>query len=200
MNENRYTLSGWLAIGAAVLFPLVFAMGIIQAIIAIRSFNYSGPMLGPSDFIMVLVTAMGVYVLLKLRQLLNERYDFHDIDILILVSIWWSIMFQAISISMKIVFIVIWPVSELVLVVLNITVLGAAMVTIGIVDIMIAMRLLRAKETLNDLLKAFAYVTLAAGVFEVSIIMSPLSLLLVPVSCVILGMIFLKEKEEVEFV
>jgi hypothetical protein len=175
-------------------------MGIIQAIIAIRSFNYSGPMLGPSDFIMMLVTAMGVYVLLKLRQLLNERYDFHDIDILILVSIWWSIMFQAISISMKIVFIAIWPVSELVMVVLNITVLGAAMVTIGIVDIMIAMRLLRIKDALNDLLKAFAYITLIAGICEVSVIMSPLSLLLVPVNFVILGMIFLKEKEEVEFV
>jgi hypothetical protein len=86
------------------------------------------------------------------------------------------------------------------MVVLNITVLGAAMVTIGIVDIMIAMRLLRIKDALNDLLKAFAYITLIAGICEVSVIMSPLSLLLVPVNFVILGMIFLKEKEEVEFV
>jgi len=74
------------------------------------------------------------------------------------------------------------------------------MVIAGVVDILIAVKILKVKDMFNDLVRAFGYVTMAAGILEATIILSPLALILAPVSCVILAMIFLREKENVEFV
>ncbi len=73
------------------------------------------------------------------------------------------------------------------------------MIAAGIIDILIAVKLLQIRQSVNELVRAFTYVTLASGLAEVSVVLSPIALFLVPVSCVILGLIFFK-KEEVEFV
>jgi hypothetical protein len=71
----------------------------------------------------------------------------------------------------------------------------------GVVQILISVKLLIAKKSLNDFFKAFAYVTMATGILEVSVILAPLAVLVfLPVWCVMLGMIFLREKEEAQFV
>ena len=199
MDENRYALAGWIAITQAVIFPLAFVMSIAQGIIGISAFGYRGPTFGPSDLLFITFTAMGVYTLTMFRRLLNERYNFHDIDTLIIVAIWWGILFQLSSLALRGWIVVLWPVPETILTVVYLTFMAVAMLVAGIVDILIAVKLLKAKETLSDLLKALAYVTMAAGLLEVTVVLSPISLILVPVSCVILGLIFLR-KEEVEFV
>jgi len=76
----------------------------------------------------------------------------------------------------------------------------AAMVTIGIVDILIAVKLFKIKENLGEYVRVFAYITIVAGICEVSVIFSPLSLLLIPVNGVVLALIFFKDKFTVEFV
>jgi hypothetical protein len=73
------------------------------------------------------------------------------------------------------------------------------MITAGIIDILIAVKLLQIRQKLNEMIRAFTYITLVSGLAELSVVLSPLALLLLPVSCVILGIIFLR-KEEVEFV
>jgi hypothetical protein len=78
--------------------------------------------------------------------------------------------------------------------------MSSSMLIGGIVDIIIGVKLLRAKDRLSDLLKVFACITLASGFFQATIILTPLSMILLPVWCITLAMIFLKSKEEVQFV
>jgi drug/metabolite transporter (DMT)-like permease len=200
MPDNRYSLAGGLAIAQAILFPLAFGMSIVQDLIGKAAFKFEGPTVGPSDLLFIIFTVIGVYVLIMFRKLLNERYNYHGIDTLIIISIWWSILFQISNLIMKAYAVLIGLEPRLILALIYLSFFIIAMLTIGIVDILIAVRLLKIKDKLNDLLRAFAYITIIAGILEASIVLSPLALILVPVTCVILGMIFLREKEEVEFV
>jgi len=200
MPENRYSLAGGLAIAQAVLFPLAFGISIVQGIIGKAAFRYHGPVIGPSDLLFIIFTGIGVYVLLMFRKLLNERYNYHGIDTLIIISIWWSILFQISSLGLKAYAILLGLEPRLSVALVYLAYITVAMLTIGVVDILIAVRLLKIKDKLNDLLRAFAYITMIAGILEASVVLSPLALILIPVTCVILGMIFLREKEEAEFV
>jgi hypothetical protein len=200
MPDNRYSLAGGLAIAQAILFPLAFGMSIVQDLIGKAAFRFEGPTVGPSDLLFIIFTVIGIYVLIMFRKLLNERYNYHGIDTLIIISIWWSILFQISSLVMKAYAIVMGLEPRLILALIYLSFFIVAMLTIGVVDILIAVRLLKIKDKLNDLLRAFAYITIIAGILEASIVLSPLALILIPVTCVILGMIFLREKEEVEFV
>jgi hypothetical protein len=199
MEENRYSLAGWLAIAQAVIFPLAFIISIAQGVIGIKAFGYRGPMFGPSDILFLAVTGMSVYTLIMFRKLLNERYNYRDIDTLILLAICWGIVYQIGSIVLRIWLVMIWPVSEIAMTIISLTFFAIGMISVGIIDILIAVRLLQIKQTVNELIRAFTYVTMAAGLSEVSVVLSPISLLLAPVSFVILAMIFLR-REEVEFV
>lgn len=199
MDENRYSLAGWLAITQAILFPLAFVISIAQGLIGVAAFGYRGPTFGPSDLLFIIFTGISVYTLTMLRKLLNERYSFHDIDLLILLAICWGIVFQISSLALRIWVVMIWPVSETALSVVYLVFFAASMITAGIIDILIAVKLLQIRQTVNEFVKAFTYITMASGLAEVSVVLAPIALLLAPVSCVILGMIFLK-KEEVEFV
>lgn len=200
MEENKYRFAGWLAIVQAILFPVGIAAGIIEAVIAGEVFNVRRPFLGPSDLLMIVFTVIGIYTLLMFRRLLHERYDYHDLDLLILISIWWIIVFQVLSIGLNVLLMIFWPISPIILALTFLVFFTAAMVTIGIVDILIAAKLLRVKETFSEYVRWFAYITMAAGICEVSVIFSPFSMILIPVSAVILALVFFRDREEVEFV
>ena len=200
MEENKYATAGWLAIVQAVLFPMSFVISIVQTGIGARMFDMHGEFVGPAELIMVVFTAIGVYTMLMFRRLLNERYENHDLDLLIIISIWWAIVFQLVTLGLKTLAMIFAPVDPLLIGLTGLVVMTAAMVTIGIVDIMIAVRLLRVKEALSASIRALAYVTMAAGICEVTVLFMPLALLLIPVTCVIMAIIFLHDRQEVEFV
>ncbi len=200
MGANKYAAAGWLAIVQAVLFPLSFVVGIIEAGIAQGIFDVSRPFFGPSDFMMIIFTIISVYALLMFKQLLNERYEYHDLDLLIYISIWWVIVFQVVGLGLGLLASVYWPVDRIVLLVVYLIFMTAAMVSIGIVDILIAVKLLKVKEQFSEYIRAFAYISMAAGILEVTILLSPLSLLLVPVTWIILALIFFRDQQEVQYV
>lgn len=198
-TSNRYLLAGWMSIIAAVLFPLQFIVGIVQGIIGARAFHIKGPIVGPADFLGLISTALAVYVIIMFRQLLHERFRYHGVDLLITISIWWLIGFQVLGLMLK-TMLLLTNLPELMQIVMMLGLFSVAMVTVGIVDIMIAVRLLKLREQMSDLLAAYVYLTLAAGILEVTILLSPLALILVPITSIILGVVFLREKEEAEFV
>lgn len=198
-TSNRYLLAGWMSIIAAVLFPLQFIVGIVQGIIGARTFHIKGPIVGPADFLGLISTALAVYVIIMFRQLLHERFRYHGVDLLITISIWWLIGFQVLGLMLK-TMLLLTNLPELMQIVMMLGLFSVAMVTVGIVDIMIAVRLLKLREQMSDLLAAYVYLTLAAGILEVTILLSPLALILVPITSIILGVVFLREKEEAEFV
>jgi hypothetical protein len=199
MDENKYSLAGWLAITQAVIFPLAFVISIAQGVIGASVFGYRGPMFGPSDLLFIIFTGISVYTLTMFRKLLNERYNYHDIDLLILLAICWGIVYQISQLALRAWLIFIWPVSSTALSIVYLVFFATTMITAGIIDILIAVKLLQIRQKLNEMIRAFTYITLVSGLAEVSVVLAPLALLLLPVSCVVLGIIFLR-KEEVEFV
>jgi hypothetical protein len=199
MDENRYQLAGWLAITQAVLFPLAFVISIAQGLIGAAAFGYRGPMFGPSDLLFVIFVGISVYTLTMFRRFLNERYNYHGVDTLILLAICWGIVYQISSLALRVWVVMIWPVSETGLTIVYLIFFAVSMISAGIIDILIAVMLLQIRQSVNELVKAFTYITLISGLAEVSVVLAPIALFLIPVSCVILGLIFFK-KEEVEFV
>ncbi|MEW6015333.1 MAG: hypothetical protein AB1690_08425 [Candidatus Zixiibacteriota bacterium] len=200
MEENKYKLAGYLAIVQAILFPVSIVLAILEMVAAKELFNIRRPFIGPTDLLMVTFTVIAVYTLLKFRQLLHERYQYHDLDLLIMISIWWAIMFQAIGLGLAIITSILWPVDKVLFVLVYLVFMTGAMVTIGIVDILIAVKLLRIKENFGEYIRAFAYITMAAGICEVTVLLSPMALVMVPVSAIVLALIFFRDQQEVEFV
>jgi hypothetical protein len=200
MEKSNYSIAGWLAIVLAILFPLTIILGIIEAGLAAGLLGMNKPFIGPSDLLMVVFTVIAVYVLLMFRKLLNERYDYHELDLLILISVWWAIMFQVVGLGLGVLTIIYWPIDELLIAVVYLVFFVSAMVTIGIVDILIALKIFKIKEKFSEYIRVFAYVSIVAGICEITVIFSPVSLVLVPVTAVVLALIFLRDKYEVEFV
>lgn len=201
MNDvNPYRTAGWLSIAAAILFPLAFLISILQGLIGISRFNYTGPTIGPSDILFIIFTVFTIYALVMFRRMLNERYNFHDIDFLITLSIWWGILFQVISISYRLIMIVLWPVPQLVYTLSSLGILILFFPAGGVIDIIIAARLLRDKGRFNEMINVLAYLNMASGILMATVVLSPLALILMPIWWAILGMVFLREKEEAEFV
>jgi hypothetical protein len=198
MNENRYSLAGWVAIAQAIVFPLAFFMAIAQGLIGAALFGYHGPSFGPGDLLFVLFTVMWAYTLWMFRVYLNERFDYHDLDFLITAAICITVLLQMISFGLQGIAFGLAPIAGTVFIVLYLMFAVFAMITAGVLDILIAVKLLQIRQAGNDLLKAFAYLTMAVGVLEVTVILSPLAFVLVPVYSVILGMIFLGKQQEVQ--
>jgi hypothetical protein len=198
MNQNRYSLAGWVAIAQAIIFPLGILMAIAQGLIGAAVFGYHGPSFGPGDLLFMLFTVMWAYTLWMFRVYLNERYDYHDLDFLITAAICVTVLLQMASFGLRGIAFGLAPIAGTVFIVLYLIFAAFAMITAGILDILIAVKLLQIRQAGSDLLKAFAYITMAVGVLEVTVILSPLAFVLVPVYCVILAMIFLGKQEEVQ--
>jgi hypothetical protein len=175
-------------------------MGILEAVVAGGVFHVKKPFIGPSDMMMIGFTAIGVYTMLMFRRLLHERYEYHELDLLIIISIWWAIMFQAIGFVLNVLAMIYWPVDVIVMAVTMAVFFTGTMVTIGIVDIMIAIRLLKGTVAFSDNIRYLAYVTMVAGICEVTVFLSPLMFFLIPVSAIFLAMVFFRDRQEVEFV
>jgi len=200
MEENEYKLAGWLAVVQAVLFPVAIVIAIIEAVAAAELFGIRRPFVGPADLLMIGFTAIAIYTLLMFRRLLHERYDYHDLDLLILLSIWWAIVFQVIGLGLGVIITFMWPVDKILFAIVYAVFFTGAMVSIGIVDILIAVKLLKDENSFSEYIRGFAYVTMAAGICEVTVLLSPLSIILIPVTAIILALIFFRDKREVEFV
>ena len=200
MGENRYALAGWLSIVQAILYPMAVGIGIIQGVIGVRAFRYAGPTLGPSDLMMLLFTLILIYTLMQFRNLLNERYSFREINTLILLAIGWSVAFHVIGLLLKISIIALWPVDRVVLAIVYFGFIVLALIGGGIINILIGVKLLKEKDTFSGMITAYGYLCLIAGILQVSIFLGPLALLGVPVGCIILAMIFLRDPDEVDFV
>ena len=72
------------------------------------------------------------------------------------------------------------------------------MISMGIVYIYMATRLLKTTGRLKDTTRGFAVVTLIVGIAQVSVVFTPLVLIAVPVWCLFLGQVFLRESKQVE--
>ena len=199
MHTSRYKTAGWLSIFVAIIFVPKFVFSLILGIIA---HEFHSPGLYLLDALLTIpLTAAFVYLLITIRFLLNERYDFHDVDKLITINYWCLIITGFISIVDDILKTVGISGQHLTTpdIILLVTFFSVFYV-MGVVSIIYGIRLLRLKGDLFGMLKVYVYTTIAGGVCLVSIILLPLSLIVAVATYILEGMIFLRAAEDEEFV
>lgn len=221
---TRYTLAGWLCFAQVVLQFLVMTLGMFQTFIrfliaaqdpnltsaSLKSAIYDLPLFAWTDLFIPIVAAITIYIFLAFRQLLQEHYSLHNIGRLIMAFAVITVVgyfggfiprllldsnsFAATGAdhaatypnmlavaAMGFFFLFLW-------------------IAQGIVTIIIGRRMLHIKKILPEPLKYAAYVFLIFGICSVSLIFSWVAALIAPLLLILMGVAFLREKEQAEIV
>ncbi|UCD63988.1 MAG: hypothetical protein JSW34_00750 [Candidatus Zixiibacteriota bacterium] len=200
MNENRFSMAGWASIVASVVFPLAFIIdGIHQEVLECSGAEFTVG-IGPADPLFLLFAALSIYVLKAFKTLLYEYYSFREIGTIISVAIFWHIVFFGGSFLLELMYGTVWPQGHVGLPLALVVFYVTGIAVFGIIDIIIGIILLRQKRRFSLPIRAFAWLSIAMGFFEATVVLSFLALLLVPVSLIALAFVFLRRVDEVEFV
>jgi hypothetical protein len=200
MHNNRFVAAGWASIVAGVIFPLAFLIeGVHQAAMSCADTGYPVGV-GPGDALFLLYAALAIYVLKEFKSLMYEYYSFKEIGTIISIAILWTIIFFGGSFVLELLLDTVWPQGGLGLPLILVVFWITGIAVFGIIDIILGIILLRQKDRFSFPIRIFAGLSLATGICEATIVLSFLSLLLVPASCAVLAYIFLRKVEEVEFV
>jgi len=190
MNNNNYKIAGWLALAnAVVLLPLI-GLGIFLDYVA-RTFAGANMI---QILLSILFCALGVYILLVFRHLLNFRYQFHLIDRLIVVLIWINITITVLGLYRYFI-----PENKVFQLVFGIIVM-VLFYGMGVINIILGVRFLKLNDDMFGLQKPFAYSNIISGACILSIILIPFGLLAAIAAYIFQGIIFLRAAEDVEFV
>jgi hypothetical protein len=188
-DNTIYTVAGWMAFTSAVLLVPYAVLSIILDI------NPRAASLLPIIVLIAIVQmACSIFAFIKFRDLLNERYGFHDIDNLVPILIFGGILIFIFAVTGRA-----FPAIKIPALVLLI----ATAIPVSITGIVFGIRLLRLKAKLHGLLKPLAYTHIIGSVFFLTLILSALGLLTMAAFDVMLGILFLsgrEEDEEVDFV
>jgi len=187
--DGRYAWAGWLAIASGVL--LVPEVGL-----AVGLGFLSPDLVSLVTPIHIVNLVIGIYVLYMFRDLLNRKFDFHGVDLLVSVLIWTNVVFFFLGL---IEFLMGLGGSWVGGVELAFTVVTLGLFVIFcLINIAFAISLLKMSDDLFGLLKPYAYLTIVASICGATILLSPFGLILSAVALVVLGMIFLNTKREAE--
>ena len=204
MTTNRYAIAGWAAIlsaaGSLAMLGLSLVFDLAKIVEAQGKFSPAVWSL-PQTVLVVAVDAfawiLGIYALIRFRDLLRERYDFHAIDHIIWIVIGAGLLVAVVSHGQRIFAdrdlgnAVIGMASMVILGVLN-----------GVIGIVFATRLLRINGSLNGYKKPLAYIYLAGSICFLLVVPALVGVVLLSAWSVVLGLAFFKgeELEELEVV
>ncbi|MFZ5910475.1 MAG: hypothetical protein ACOYYU_10710 [Chloroflexota bacterium] len=181
MAKEKLRLAGWMAIANALITILI-----------IGSFAFFRAHLGEqaeiAQAILMAVSAwLFICVFLSLKKMLNTGFGFYDTDVFIKWITWIKAVLTAVSVVPLFV-----PRAEL-----GVGILGSLILIIpmGIILILLSVTLLRLEDNLYELLKPFAYVSIATGFCFTAISLIPFALITGAASDIILGMIFFRAAE-----
>lgn len=205
MSDQRYRTAAVLALVKTGLMLLMFLF-----LIFMQAANSWG--LGPvifRSFVLIVAGGLEAYVLLSLRRLLWDRYDYHRTDVVILVLACAAVVLEILN-QMTEVAQVMSPGRAGAIIAARIL---FVIVPWGIIIAVYAAGLLKLPFAEKSLLRPYAYLTLAAGILLISTVVAlavpifglflfPLLVLSEIGSAVLLALTFLrsKETEQVEFV
>ncbi len=182
-DDGKYTIAGCLAIASgALLLPYTILS------IAVDVNHSTVPVLMPIIVLIAIVQmTFSIFAFIQFRNLLNERYGFHDIDNLVPVIVIGGILITFISILGK---------SYHVLRIPALVLLIIFAIPVSIAGIMYGIRLLRLKAKLHGLLRPLAYTHIIGNIFFLTLILGFLGLLTIAAFDIMLGIMFLQGREE----
>ena len=177
MTRKKLLLAGWLAMVSALLTIPWFILTFLFA-------ETKGATFKTAETAMVVAsTALTIFLLLTLQQLLNRRYGFHEADVPLRLMVKVNLVAAVITVlSLAI------PALEPALGGFGILVVLA----LGGLQIFFGVRLLQFPDNLQGLHKPYCYLNIAAGICLASLLLLPLGILLGAVADVMLGTIFLQ--------
>lgn len=206
VDDNRYAVAGWAAIlsAAGTLAMLGLSFMFDFAGIAERRGGFTPPSWSLGQVALVasvdaVAWALGIYALIRFRDLLRERYDFHALDHLIWIVIGAGLLIPVVSYAHRLLArpeegvagLLSGALSTAVLAVLN-----------GVIGIVFATRLLRLNGSLNGYKKPLAYTYLAGSICFLLVLPSLIGVVLLAAWSILLGLAFFRgeELEELEVV
>jgi hypothetical protein len=181
LTREQLNRAGWVCIANAI-----FTIPAIVMSFFLESMEGTGPRLAQAILIVVGL-GLFVYILSFLKQLLNSRFLFHDVDIYISYLLWGNL-----SLSLFHLLSLVSPEFEWAVAVLSIL----AYIFFGILSLLFSTRLLRLPYRFYGLLKPYCYITIASGVCFMMVILLPVGIVVGAVTDVILGIIFFRAAEE----
>jgi uncharacterized membrane protein (DUF485 family) len=204
MTHNRYAAAGWASIlsAAGTLAMLGLSLMFDLAKIVETKGEFSPAMWTLSQIVLVVsidavAWILGVYALVRFRDLVRERYDFHAIDHLIWVVIGAGLLVAVVSHGQRI--LADPTLGHAVVGVATLVILG---ILNGVIGIVFATRLLRINGNLNGYKKPLAYIYLAGSICFLLVVPILVGIVLLSAWSVLLGLTFFKgeELEELEVV
>ena len=181
MTAIRLVISGWLAMTSALLtiplFLLSFRLAGAEDLLA-RAVEAG---------LMVVGTALFVYLTITLRRLLNTRYAFHDADNAIALLIKANVVLTTVGVIGL-------AVPSLASSVGMFTII--CLLPLGILQSYFAVRLMRLPAELHPLFRPYCYLSLATGLCLSFVITAPLALLIGAIADVMLGTIFFQHGKQ----
>lgn len=200
MSDNRFLVAGWAAIAAAGLMPIAFIVaGVEEAAFELGVTNRSVG-LGASDFLLLIFGGVMIFVLIELRRMLHERFSYRGLDVIIVLSIAWTVVNYGGSFVLQSFFTLAAPPSSVSAEVVTTVFWVVCIGVFGILDAILGIMLLVQGRRFGVPLLAFAAFSLVMGLCGVTVILSFFGLLLFPVTYIALGVAFLRPVERLEFV
>ncbi len=203
-TANRYAIAGWASITSAALTLAMLGLSLafdLSKIVENRGEFVPSMWTAQQTLLVVALDAfswvLGIYALLRFRDLLRERYAFHAIDQLIWIVIAAGLLVAVASHGQRI---LIDPTFASAAVgIATMVILG---VLNGVIGIVFATRLLKVNGNLNGYKKPLAYVYLAGSICFLLVVPALVGIVLLCTFNVILALVFFQgdELEELEVV
>ncbi|MGB0496347.1 MAG: hypothetical protein ACPGJI_08315 [Kangiellaceae bacterium] len=196
MNNNSYTFPGIAAICLAFLFPLSWLLIAGEGGVNIETMQFD-LQFGLTNFLFLIVGVVSFFVYFSLMKLLHEYHNFKKADfalmaLLVVIAVYYlgSFLLALLSFTME-------PETSSALIG---WLFMASLVVFGIIDIVLGITLIIGHNVISKRLLIFAIMNLLMGFCELSVILSPLVLILFPVIALIVAFTFLGKPEEIEVV
>jgi len=187
MKAKSYRAAGWAASIAVMAFVFEIALSFALQIPAYGDVT-SPPLVALA---MVIHIAFASYAMYRLRSFLNERYEFHEADSLILLLVGGGIVLGLILVGSMF---FLEPTASMFLK------LGVG-VPLGVISMLFGYRLIAVNGTIGGLKKPLAYSHIIAPACFLSVVLAPIGLLIMLLAGVLLALIFFRnESPELEFV
>ncbi len=181
ITKEKLNLAGWISITSSLFTVPAVAMSFYLE-------STEGADSRMIQAVLILVSlGLFIYILLSLKQLLNVRFRFHDVDIYISYLLWGNL-----SLSLFLFLALANQEFESAVSILSVL----AYIFFGILSVLFAKKLLRLPYSLYGLLKPYCYITLASGVCFITVILIPVGILTGAVTDFILGIIFFRAAEQ----
>jgi len=184
MTKSALIAAGWLSVVYAVL-------DIPTLLLAVFAQDVAGVSGGKFIEVVVDVVSITLFICLMLRvkQFLNQNLNFHETDNLVDTII----RVNAVIVGIDLISIVVEPLESLVLWLSII-----AMIGLGVVGTVFAIKLLALPQDAFGLLKPYAYTMMAASILSATVILIPFGILAGIASSIILAILFFRASEQAQ--